>query len=154
MEAAKVNKLSCELIKMGVSHVIFTLLDNASTKTFGDSTTMKIPERQPEIETQIKDILNKAKNIRGGDQKEVFAASNVLIIGEKSSLGLPVSFISGGFYGPRGVLSDFEGGGGRIPKEYSRTDPGSSVQRSEEFHSGTGFKSNPGILGFFGTGLA
>ena len=26
----------------------------------------------------------------------------------------------------------------------------SSVQRSEEFHSGTGFKSNPGI---FGTGL-
>ena len=30
--------------------------------------------------------------------------------------------ISGGFYGPRGVLSDFEGGGGRILKEYSRTD--------------------------------
>ena len=44
-------------------------------------------------------------------------------------------------------MSDFEGGGGRIPKEYSRTDPGSSVQRSEEFHSGTGFKSNPGIPG-------
>ena len=83
MEVAKVNKLSCELIKMGVSHVIFTL-DNASRKTIGDSTTMKILQGQPEIESQIKDILNKAKNIRGGDQKEVFAASNVQIIGEKS----------------------------------------------------------------------
>ena len=35
---------------------------------------------------------------------EVFAASNVQIIGENLSLGLPVSFISGGFYGPRGVF--------------------------------------------------
>ena len=74
---------------------------------------MKILQGQPEIESQIKDILNKAKNIRGGDQKEVFAASNIQIIGEKSSLGLPVSYISGGFYGPRGVFSDFEGGGRR-----------------------------------------
>ena len=100
---------------MGVSHVIFTL-DNASRKTIGDSTTMKILQGQPEIESQIKDILNKAKNIRGGDQKEVFAASNVQIIGENLSLGLPVSFISGGFYGPRGVLSDFEEGGGGFPR--------------------------------------
>ena len=45
---------------------------------------MKILQGQPEIESQIKDILNKAKKIRGGDQKEVFAASNVQIIGEKS----------------------------------------------------------------------
>ena len=33
-----------------------------------------------------------------------------------------VSFVSGGPYGPRGVLSDFEGGGG-VPKVYNRTDP-------------------------------
>ena len=57
----------------------------------------------------------------------MFAASNVQIIGENLSLGLPVSFISGGFYGPRGVLSDFEEEGGRVPKEYSRTDLGSCV---------------------------
>ena len=31
-----------------------------------------------------------------------------------------VSFVSGGPYGPRGVLSDFEGG---VPKVYNRTDP-------------------------------
>ena len=68
---------------------------------------MKILQGQPEIESQIKDILNKAKNIRGGDQKEVFAASNVQIIGENLSLGLPVSFISGGFYGPRGSFVRF-----------------------------------------------
>ena len=35
---------------------------------------------------------------------------------------VPVSFISGGPYGPRGVLSDFEGGVG-VPKVYNRTDP-------------------------------
>ena len=34
-----------------------------------------------------------------------------------------VSFVSGGPYGPRGVLSDFEGGGGGVPKVYNRTDP-------------------------------
>ena len=32
--------------------------------------------------------------------------------------------MSGGPYGPRGVLSDFEGGGeGGFPKVYNRTDP-------------------------------
>ena len=34
-----------------------------------------------------------------------------------------VSFVSGGPYGPGGVLSDFEGGGGGVPKVYSRRDP-------------------------------
>ena len=38
MEVAKVNKLSLELNKMGIKHIIFTL-DDVSTKTFGDSTT-------------------------------------------------------------------------------------------------------------------
>ena len=36
-----------------------------------------------------------------------------------------VSFVSGGPYGPRGVLSDFEGGG--VPKVYIRTDPGFEI---------------------------
>ena len=35
---------------------------------------------------------------------------------------VPFSFISGGPYGPGGVLSDFEGGVG-VPKVYNRTDP-------------------------------
>ena len=35
---------------------------------------------------------------------------------------VPVSFISGGPYGPGGVLSDFEGGVG-VPKVYNRTYP-------------------------------
>ena len=35
---------------------------------------------------------------------------------------VPVSFISGGPYGPGGVLSDFEGGVG-VPNVYNRTDP-------------------------------
>ena len=35
-----------------------------------------------------------------------------------------VSFVSGGPYGPGGVLSDFEGGGGGgVLKGYNRTDP-------------------------------
>ena len=37
-----------------------------------------------------------------------------------------VSLVSGGPYGPRGFLSDFEGGwgeGGWVPKVYNRTDP-------------------------------
>ena len=35
MEVAKVNKLSLELNKMGIKHIIFTL-DNVSTKTFAE----------------------------------------------------------------------------------------------------------------------
>ena len=34
-----------------------------------------------------------------------------------------VSFVSGGPYGPGGVLSDFEGGRGGVPKVYNRRDP-------------------------------
>ena len=45
---------------------------------------MKILQGLPEIESEIKDILKESKSIRGSDQKEVFAASNVQIIGEKS----------------------------------------------------------------------
>ena len=44
MEVAKVNKLSMELNKMGIKHIIFTL-DDVSTKTFGDSTTLKKTQR-------------------------------------------------------------------------------------------------------------
>ena len=40
MEVAKVTKLSLELNKMGIKHIIFTL-DDVSTKRFGDSTTLK-----------------------------------------------------------------------------------------------------------------
>ena len=35
--------------------------------------------------------------------------------------------MSGGPYGPRGVLSDFEGGEGGVPKVYNRTDPISDI---------------------------
>ena len=47
MEVAKVNKLSLELNKMGIKHIIFTL-DYVSTKTFGDSTTLKRLKDSPE----------------------------------------------------------------------------------------------------------
>ena len=37
--------------------------------------------------------------------------------------------MSGGPYGPEGVLSDFEGGGGGgVPKVYNRTDPKSGLR--------------------------
>ena len=51
MEVAKVNKLSLELNKMGIKHIIFTL-DNVSTKTFGDSTTLKRLKDSPELKLE------------------------------------------------------------------------------------------------------
>ena len=41
MEVAKVNKLSCELIKMAVSHVIFTL-GSAQRVGFGSGRSVEI----------------------------------------------------------------------------------------------------------------
>ena len=63
MEVAKVNKLSLELNKMGIKHIILTL-DDVSTKTFGDSTTLKRLKDSPELEAGVHDILQKSKETK------------------------------------------------------------------------------------------
>ena len=83
MEVAKVNKLSLELNKMGIKHIIFTL-DNVSTKTFGDSTTLKRLKDSPELKAGVHDILQKSKQTKD-DLEQVCTTSNVRLL-ETNSL--------------------------------------------------------------------
>ena len=83
MEVAKVNKLSLELNKMGIKHIIFTL-DNVSTKTFGDSTTLKRLKDSPELKAGVHDILQKSKRTKD-DLEQVCTTSNVRLL-ETNSL--------------------------------------------------------------------
>ena len=75
MEVAKVNKLSLELNKMGIKHIILTL-DDVSTKTFGDSTTLKRLKDSPELEAGVHEILQKSKQTKD-DLEQVCTTSNV-----------------------------------------------------------------------------
>ena len=58
MEVSKITKLSMELNKMGIKHVVFTL-DKVSQKTFGDSTSLNILKESPEIEVLVQEVLKK-----------------------------------------------------------------------------------------------
>ena len=83
MEVAKVNKLSLELNKMGIKHIILTL-DDVSTKTFGDSTTLKRLKDSPELEAGVHDILQKSKQTKD-NLEQVCTTSNVRLL-ETNSL--------------------------------------------------------------------
>ena len=78
MEVAKVTKLSLELNKMGIKHIILTL-DDVSTKTFGDSTTLKRLKDSPEFEAEVHDILQKSKQTKD-DLEQVCTTSNVRLL--------------------------------------------------------------------------
>ena len=60
MEVAKITKLSKDLNKEGIKHIVFTL-DNVSMKTFGDSTTLRLLKGRPEIEVEVEQILKNSK---------------------------------------------------------------------------------------------
>ena len=81
MEVAKITKLSKDLNKEGIKHIVFTL-DNVSMKTFGDSTTLRLLKGRPEIEVEVEQILKNSK--KSGDD-EVSTASNVRLHAEANS---------------------------------------------------------------------
>ena len=86
MEVSKITKLSMELNKMGIKHVVFTL-DKVSHKTFGDSTSLNILKESPEIEVLVQEVLKKSKKAKDdNDDEQVFAASNARLLAEANSL--------------------------------------------------------------------